>query len=88
MMLVAVGTGIVAGVLAGSRVSDRLLRQGTLNARVLVPMAALLASVLLLVSGYAKSYKESQLYFFPVFLVVFLAADAKRYEELDDAVCV
>lgn len=34
-----------------------------------LPVAALGASVLLLVSGYARSYKEAQLYFFPVFLV-------------------
>jgi sodium transport system permease protein len=34
-----------------------------------LPVAALGASVLLLVSGYAKSYKEAQLYFFPVFLL-------------------
>lgn len=34
-----------------------------------LPVAALGASVLLLVSGYARSYKEAQLYFFPVFLL-------------------
>jgi sodium transport system permease protein len=34
-----------------------------------LPIAALAASVLLLVSGYAKTYKEAQLYFFPVFLL-------------------
>jgi sodium transport system permease protein len=39
-----------------------------------LPMAALAASVLLLVSGYAKSYKEAQLYFLPVFLMGLLPA--------------
>lgn len=34
-----------------------------------LPMAALATSVLLLTSGYAKSYKEAQLYFLPVFLL-------------------
>ena len=34
-----------------------------------LPVAALVSSVLLLVSGHARSYKEAQLYFFPVFLV-------------------
>jgi ABC-type Na+ efflux pump permease subunit/membrane protease YdiL (CAAX protease family) len=34
-----------------------------------LPLAALVASVLLLTSGYAKSYKEAQLYFLPVFLL-------------------
>jgi len=34
-----------------------------------LPVVALASSVLLLTSGYAKSYKEAQLYFFPVFLL-------------------
>ena len=34
-----------------------------------VPVAALASAVLLLVSGYARSYKEAQLYFVPVFLL-------------------
>jgi sodium transport system permease protein len=34
-----------------------------------LPVAALVSSVLLLISGHARSYKEAQLYFFPVFLV-------------------
>ncbi len=34
-----------------------------------LPAAMLVASMLLLASGYAKSYKEAQLYFLPVFLV-------------------
>ncbi len=34
-----------------------------------LPVAALASSVLLLVSGHARTYKEAQLYFFPVFLV-------------------
>jgi len=34
-----------------------------------LPVAALLASALLLASAYAKSYKEAQLYFLPAFLI-------------------
>ena len=34
-----------------------------------LPVACLAGSVLLLISGYAKSYKEAQMYFFPVFLL-------------------
>ncbi len=34
-----------------------------------LPVAALVASVLLVVSGHARTYKEAQLLFFPVFLV-------------------
>ena len=33
------------------------------------PVAVLVASVLLMVSAYAKSYKEAQSYFFPVYLI-------------------
>lgn len=34
-----------------------------------VPLAATIASVLLMISAYAKSYKESQMYFFPVYIL-------------------
>jgi sodium transport system permease protein len=34
-----------------------------------VPLAATIASVLLMVSAYAKTYKESQMYFFPVYIL-------------------
>jgi sodium transport system permease protein len=34
-----------------------------------VPLAATIASVLLMISAYAKTYKEAQMYFFPVYLV-------------------
>jgi sodium transport system permease protein len=34
-----------------------------------IPVAALLANVLLLISGYARSYKEAQLYFMPALLL-------------------
>jgi membrane protease YdiL (CAAX protease family) len=33
-----------------------------------IPLAATIASVLLMISAYAKSYKESQMYFFPVYI--------------------
>ncbi len=41
-----------------------------------IPVAALVASVLLMLSAYAKSYKEAQLYFFPVYLVSLVPAAA------------
>lgn len=41
-----------------------------------LPMAALAANVLLLVSGYARSYKEAQMYFLPVLLVGLVPAMA------------
>src|SRR5207237_5619326 len=34
-----------------------------------LPLAATIASVLLMISAYAKSYKESQMYFFPVYIL-------------------
>jgi len=34
-----------------------------------LPVAALIAGVLLLTSGYARTYKEAQMYFFPLFLI-------------------
>jgi ABC-type Na+ efflux pump permease subunit/membrane protease YdiL (CAAX protease family) len=39
-----------------------------------LPLAALAGSVLLLISGRAKTYKEAQIYFFPVFLIALLPA--------------
>ena len=37
-----------------------------------LPLAATIASVLLMISAYAKSYKEAQMYFFPVYLLSLL----------------
>lgn len=34
-----------------------------------IPLAATIASVLLMISAYAKNYKEAQMYFFPVYMV-------------------
>jgi hypothetical protein len=42
---------------------------GALLLALFLPVAALGASILLLVSGHARSYKEAQSYFFPVFLL-------------------
>jgi ABC-type Na+ efflux pump permease subunit/membrane protease YdiL (CAAX protease family) len=39
-----------------------------------IPLAATIASVLLMISAYAKSYKESQMYFFPVYILSFIPA--------------
>ena len=41
-----------------------------------LPFAVLIAGALLLVSAYAKSYKEAQLYFFPVYLIGMFPAAA------------
>lgn len=41
-----------------------------------IPLAGLVSSVLLMISGYARSYKEAQLYFLPVYLFSFLPASA------------
>ena len=54
LVIVAIGAGTVAGILAGGKVSDRLLRRGILNARVIVPIAALLASVPFLALGFSS----------------------------------
>ncbi len=54
LVIVAIGAGTVAGILAGGKVSDRLLRRGILNARVIVPIAALLASVPCLALGFSS----------------------------------
>jgi sodium transport system permease protein len=37
-----------------------------------IPLAATIASVLLMISAYAKSYKESQMYFFPVYMLALI----------------
>jgi sodium transport system permease protein len=39
-----------------------------------IPMAAFTASILLMISAYAKTYKEAQLYFFPVYLLSWVPA--------------
>ena len=39
-----------------------------------LPLAAFIAAVLLMISAYAKSYKEAQLYFFPVNIVAWMPA--------------
>ena len=41
-----------------------------------MPLAVLIAGLLLALSAYAKSYKEAQLYFFPVYLVGLIPAFA------------
>lgn len=48
-----------------------------------LPVAAVAASVLLLVSGRAKTYREAQLYFFPVFLVGMVPALAAFLPSLE-----
>lgn len=41
-----------------------------------LPLAVLVSSALLLLSGYSKSYKEYQIYFFPLFLLFLLPSAA------------
>jgi sodium transport system permease protein len=41
-----------------------------------IPLATLVASMLLMISGYAKSYKEAQLYFLPIYLLSLVPAAA------------
>lgn len=47
-----------------------------------IPLAVLLAGMLLLLSAYAKSYKEAQLYFFPLYLIGMLPAAAGAIAEI------
>ncbi len=48
-----------------------------------VPVAVLVAATLLLLSGAAKSYKEYQVYFFPVFLIFLLPCAAPALPGID-----
>ncbi len=48
-----------------------------------IPVAALIASILLMLSAYAKTYKEAQLYFFPVYLVALVPAAASFLPGID-----
>jgi MFS family permease len=49
LLLLVVGGGAVAGVLAGGFVTDRLLKRGYINARILVPALAAAATVVLFI---------------------------------------
>ena len=48
-----------------------------------LPLTVLISSVLLLLSGYAKTYKEYQIYFFPVFLVFLVPSLAGTLPGMD-----
>lgn len=48
-----------------------------------LPLAALAASLLLLASGYCRSYKEFQLYYLPVFLLLMLPASASLWPGIE-----
>ena len=48
-----------------------------------VPLAVLVSAALLLVSGYARSYKEYQIYFFPVFLAFLIPSAAAALPGLE-----
>ncbi|MBO0784846.1 MAG: MFS transporter [Actinobacteria bacterium] len=54
-LLVVVGAGALGGVFAGGRVSDRLLRRGHIRARLVVPLACLLAAPPVLAAAIATS---------------------------------
>lgn len=51
LLLLVVGIGAVAGALVGGRIADRLLRAGRINARIVVPAAAMVAAALLFAPG-------------------------------------
>jgi predicted MFS family arabinose efflux permease len=51
LLLVVIGVGAVAGVLAGGRLTDRWLGKGLLDARLVIPAGGFLAAALLLVPG-------------------------------------
>jgi predicted MFS family arabinose efflux permease len=53
-LLILVGLGAVAGVVAGGRMADRLLRGGKLNARVLVGAVGYVAAAVIFVPGLAS----------------------------------
>ena len=48
-----------------------------------LPLTVLISSVLLLLSGYAKTYKEYQIYFFPVFLAFLVPSLAGTLPGMD-----
>ena len=52
-LVLVIGAGALAGVFAGGRVADRLLRRGHIRARVLVPAVCLLALAPLLAPAIA-----------------------------------
>jgi MFS family permease len=54
-LIVAIGAGAVAGVFAGGRIADGLLRRGHVRARVLVPAVCLLALPLALAPAIATT---------------------------------
>lgn len=55
VLLLAVGGGALAGVFAGGRLSDRLLRRGHVRARITVPAVCLLALVPVLAPAIATT---------------------------------
>ncbi|MBP7146054.1 MAG: CPBP family intramembrane metalloprotease [Acidobacteria bacterium] len=65
-LLIYVGLGLIR--LPEGFVVDITPATGLLVFLLLLPAVALLATVLLLISGLARSYKEAQLYFLPAFL--------------------
>ena len=48
VLIFVLGAGAIAGLVVGGRVSERLLRRGDINARIIVPAVALFVSVPLL----------------------------------------
>lgn len=73
-LLIYVGFGLIPTTQNLSAAVTPLMAAGLLV--FLLPVAALVAGVLVLVSGYARSYREAQLYFLPVMLVGAIPAAA------------
>lgn len=74
-LLVWVGVGIIDLPEAFAALTVTPLAMGLVLV-LFVPLAVLIAAVLLLMSGYAKTYKEFQIYFFPVYLLSLVPAAA------------
>ncbi|HET8565652.1 MAG TPA: MFS transporter [Solirubrobacterales bacterium] len=66
-MLGLLGLGALAGVLAGGRVADRLLRDGRVDARILVPSIAFLAAAAIAAIPFAAAWPL--VYAMPLFVL-------------------
>jgi sodium transport system permease protein len=79
-LLVYVGFGVIPTTQNFTAAITPGLAAGLLL--LFLPLAALVAGVLVLVSGYARSYREAQLYFLPIMLLGALPALAASLPEI------
>ncbi len=80
-LFIVLGIGALAGIMAGGRLADRLLRRGWLGARIVVPGCALLLSV----GFFAPAIWTTNVLFAIVFLTLGAAALAAANPPLDAA---